>query len=288
MTTVRAGQNVENGHVNVDLDGLVFAVDVRGPDDGPPVVLLHGWPDRARLWDAQVAALSGAGYRTIAPDLRGFGDSARPKAVDQYRLITVADDVRGILDHLGVRRAHFVGHDWGSALAWVIASVVPDRVDHLAVLSGGHPSAFRAAGFEQQRLSWYMLLFQFEGIAEQWLSMDEWANLRHFAAGHRRLHEVIADLSRPGALTASLNWYRANASPAYLVAPARSLPPIAAPTMGVWSSGDSYLTETQMKDSAAHVRGGFRYERVDGASHWMQLDAPDNVNRLLLAFLPTP
>jgi pimeloyl-ACP methyl ester carboxylesterase len=270
---------------HLDINGLDFAVDVRGPGDGQPVVLLHGWPDRASLWDNQIPALNDAGFRTIAPDLRGFGDSAKPEETEQYNLLFLAGDVQGIMDSLGVQRAHVVGHDWGAALAWAIAGFAPDRVDKLVAMSVGHPSGFGAAGLAQRRLSWYMLLFQFVGVAEEWLSMDDWKNMREFGSGHRRIDQVIADCSRPGALTASLNWYRANVPPESLVAPALEFPPIAVPTMGIWSSGDDYLLEEPMKASGQYVSAPFRYERIDGASHWMQLDAPDEVNRLLLDFL---
>jgi pimeloyl-ACP methyl ester carboxylesterase len=272
--------------VRIEVNGVGLEVRVEGPDDGAPVVLLHGWPDRADLWDQQIVALNGAGFRTIAPDLRGFGDSDKPTDVASYNLLTLAGDVLGILDHLGVDRARVVGHDWGSALAWAIAGFAGDRVEKLVAMSVGHPGLFGAAGLEQRRRSWYMLLFQFEGIAEQWLSNDDWKNLREFAAGHRRIDAVIADASRPGALTAGLSWYRANVPPESLVAPALDFPPVTVPTMGIWSSGDVYLVESPMKDAGALVSASYRYERVDGASHWMQLDATDEVNRLLLDFLP--
>lgn len=271
--------------MKITVGGLDFAVRMEGPEDGQPVVLLHGWPDRANLWDSQITALNAAGFRTIAPDLRGFGDSAKPADADSYNILLLAGDVLGILDHLDVARAHVVGHDWGSALAWAIAGFASDRVEKLVAMSVGHPSAFAAAGLGQRRLSFYMLLFQFEGIAEQWLSNDDWKNLREFGAGHRRIDEVIADAARPGALTAGLNWYRANVPPSSLIAPALEFPPVTAPTMGIWSSGDDYLVEGPMKDAGAFVSAPFRYERIDGASHWMQLDAPDEVNRLLLDFL---
>ena len=272
--------------MKVTVGELDFAVRVEGPDDGPPVVLLHGWPDRADLWDHQIAALNNAGFRTIAPDLRGFGDSAKPADVDSYNLLLLLGDVLGILDHLEVTRARIVGHDWGAALAWAMAGFAPERVEKLVAMSVGHPSAFAAAGLEQRRRSWYMLLFQFEGIAEQWLSNDDWTNLRAFGAGHQRIDEVIADASRPGALTAGLSWYRANVPPESLIAPALAFPPVTAPTMGIWSSGDAYLVEEPMKGAGAFVSAPYRYERIDGASHWMQLDSTDEVNRLLLDFLP--
>jgi pimeloyl-ACP methyl ester carboxylesterase len=272
--------------MRIETNGVGLEVRVEGPDDGAPVVLLHGWPDRASLWDAQIVALNDAGFRTVAPDLRGFGDSDKPVGVEHYNILTLAGDVLGVLDHLEIATARVVGHDWGSALAWAVAGFAADRVEKLVAMSVGHPSLFAAAGLEQRRLSWYMLLFQFEDIAEQWLSNDDFANMRAFGAGHLGMAQVVADSSRPGALTAGLSWYRANVPPESLVAPALAFPPVTVPTMGIWSSGDAYLVESPMRDAGSQVSASYRYERIDGASHWMQLDATDEVNRLLLEFLP--
>jgi pimeloyl-ACP methyl ester carboxylesterase len=270
--------------VRVPVGDVTLEVEDRG--SGAPVVLLHGWPDTGQLWRHQVDALEAAGYRTVVPDLRGFGRSDRPEGVAAYGLPVLVGDVLGVLDHLGVERAHVVGHDWGAALAWVTASVAADRVESLVALSVGHPLSFGGAGLAQREKSWYMLLFQFEGVAEEWLSKDDWRNFREWSS-HPDVESCIADLSRPGALTASLNWYRANVPPESLVAEPLALPPVAAPTMGVWSTGDMALTEQSMTGSSAFVADGrWRYERVDDAGHWMQLDAPDRVNELLLDFLP--
>src|SRR5215468_1247031 len=264
--------------------GIEVAVD--GPDDGRPVLLLHGWPDSHRLWRHQLPALHAAGLRTIAPDLRGFGESDRPGDVDAYGLPYSIGDVVAVLDALEIERAHVVGHDWGAGVAWVFGALVPDRVDRLVAMSVGHLSSFRHAGFAQRQKSWYMLLFQFAGIAEEWLSADDWANYRACFA-HPDPDGTIADLGRPDALTASLNWYRANVPPESLVQGTLELPPVAAPTLGIWSSGDDFLVEAGMTGSAAFVTGPWRYERIDGAGHWMQLEAPDRVNALLVEFLAT-
>jgi pimeloyl-ACP methyl ester carboxylesterase len=253
--------------------------------EGRPLILLHGFPDSGRLWRHQIAPLADAGFKVIVPDMRGYGASDKPTEVDAYNILYLVADVGAVLDQVGVEMAHVVGHDWGAAVSWALAAVVPDRVDHLVALSVGHPSSFRAGGFEQQEKSWYMLLFQFPDIAEQWLSNDGWANLRDWS-GHPDADAVIAELEAHGSLTPALNWYRANIPPESYVAPPLALPPIAAPTMGVWSSGDVALTEGQMTRSQAHISGSWRYERLEGPGHWMQLEAPDDVNRLLLDFLP--
>jgi pimeloyl-ACP methyl ester carboxylesterase len=266
----------------VDVDGVRIEYEVTG--QGRPVMLLHGFPDSGRLWRHQVPALAGAGFQVIVPDLRGYGRSSKPEAIGTYSLPLLAGDVMAILAELNIAKAHMVGHDWGAALAWALASLAPGNVDHLVALSVGNPVTFRRT-LEQREKSWYMLLFQFPGIAERWLSDDNWANFRAWAR-HPDTDQVIAELEANGSLTPALNWYRANVPPESWVEPPIQLPPVQAPTMGVWSTGDLALTEVQMTDSATNVAGPWRYERLDGPGHWMQLEAADQVNALLVDFLP--
>ncbi len=270
--------------MKVESGGVQLDVQVEGT--GMPVVLLHGFPDSKRLWVRQIPALVDAGFQVIVPDQRGFGSSDKPTDVGAYAIPFLAMDVTAILDALAIERAHIVGHDWGGAVAWATASFAPERVDHLVALSVGHPSSFAGAGYAQREKSWYMLLFQFPGVAEHWLSADDWYGLREWSR-HPDADAVAADLDRDGSLTTGLNWYRANITPEVFVGPPLELPPIQATTMGVWSSGDFALTEEQMTGSAEFCTAGFRYERIDGPGHWMQIDAPDKVNALLSDFLPT-
>jgi pimeloyl-ACP methyl ester carboxylesterase len=260
--------------------GVGLEVFVDGPDDGVPVLFMHGWPDDHTLWRHQVGALSAAGYRTIAPDLRGFGASDKPADVASYALKHTVVDMLAVLDACGAAKAHVVAHDWGAAAAWGLASFVPDKVETLTVLSVGHPLAFRAAGFRQRMLSWYMLLFNFD-VAEQWFRENGAEMLASHPDGEARM-KALADVD---ALTASLGWYRANAHPRSLVGDPPALPPVTAPVLGIWSSGDMALTEEQMTGSARYVDGSWRYERIDGAGHWMQLERADEVSGLLLDFV---
>jgi pimeloyl-ACP methyl ester carboxylesterase len=186
-----------------------------------------------------------------------------------------------VLDALDVAKANVVCHDWGALGGWGLAAFVGDRVETLTALSVGHPRAFADAGLAQRMRSLYMLLFNLEDIAEEWFGMygDQ------MLAAHRDRDAVLAELAKPGALTASFGWYRANAHPRTIVNPPPELPPITCPVMGVWSTGDVALTEVQMTGSEKYVDGPWRYERIEGAAHWMQLDAPDQVNALLLDFL---
>jgi pimeloyl-ACP methyl ester carboxylesterase len=265
-------------------DGIELEVHDDGDRDAPPVLLVHGFPDSSHLWRHQVEALTGAGLRTVVPDMRGFGASDKPAAVEEYRLTRAVADLVAILDALEIDRVRLVGHDWGAAVAWLFAALQPDRVERLVAMSVGHPAAQRRSIADREK-AWYMLLFQFEGVAEQLLMRDDWRLFREWLREDGDVERYIADLSRPGALTAGLSWYRANLHPARQLEQRPTLPPVQAPTLGIWSDGDHYLNEQPMLDSAGQVTGAWRYERVEGASHWMQLDATERVNALLLEFL---
>ena len=262
-------------------DGITLSVQDEG--EGPAVLLLHGFPDSSNLWRNQVPALLDAGLRVIAPDLRGFGKSDRPQGVDDYGVGRSVHDLHAVLDALGIERARVVGHDFGAAVAWVFAGTAPERVERLVVMSVGNPNTART--IEQREKAWYQLFFQFTDVAEELLRRDDWKLMREILRGDGDLDRYFADLARPGALTAALNWYRANLSPRRELERGRSLPAVAAPTLGLWSSGDNYLTEDRMIRSGEHVTGPWRYERIEGASHWLQLDRPDEVNALLVDFL---
>lgn len=269
----------ESGRL-VRCNGINLYVEEHGA--GPPVLLLHGWPDSARLWRHQIAPLVAAGRRVITPDLRGFGRSDRPEAVAAYALSTIVLDVIDLLDTLGIDRVDLVGHDWGAALAWLTAALHPDRIRRLVVLSVPHPQV--PPSIRQREMAWYQLYFQFTDVAEANLMHNDWALLREISRGDGDTEQQLADLSRPGALTASLNWYRANLTPR-APGPRAMLPPVQAPTLGIWSTGDHYLDGERMAASGQFVVGPWRYEQVDGASHWIPLDAPDRVNELLLEWL---
>ncbi len=269
--------------MKLSTNGITLNVEVRG--EGEPVLLLHGFPDSWRLWHHQMTALADAGYRAIAPDLRGHGDSDKPEGVEHYSLLNVLGDLTGLLDELDVERAHVVGHDWGAATGWVFASLHPDRTATLTALSTGHVNSLQRAGMQQYRLSWYIFMFQFEGVAEEWLSRNDWAFLRSWFRGDELTEERIQRLSQPGALTAGLNWYRANIPPRSWLLDPYPLPPIEAPTLAIWSSEDGALTERQMTQSEQYVTGPWRYERLDGVGHWIPLEVPDKLNALMQEFL---
>lgn len=264
--------------------------------DGDPVLLLHGFPELAYSWRHQLPALAAAGYRAIAPDLRGYGASDRPTGVAAYAVPALVGDVVGLIDALGYKRVHLVGHDWGGGLAWATAALHPDRVRSLVIANAPHPVASAEARRDdaaQRAKSWYMLLFQFVGVAESWLSNDDFRNLREMvfenaAPGTFTPEDVRVYLdafARDGALTAALNYYRANMPAAAWLRPPPQLPEITTPTMIIWGEADAYLGLGLLDRSVTKVAGPVRVERLGGVSHWVQQDAPDAVNALLIDWL---
>ncbi|GAA4982489.1 alpha/beta fold hydrolase [Yinghuangia aomiensis] len=275
------GLNRERIHAN----GITFSVVVEGDPNGQPVLLLHGWPDSSALWRYLVPVLADAGFRVIAPDLRGCGDTDRPEDESTYAIANILADVNAILDHYGIDKAHVVGHDYGAVLSWSFAGYFPQRVDRLTVLSVGHPNTFKERSVEQNAKSFYVLLFQFRGVAETWLSQNDWAKLREWLASSPDVDEYAQHLARPGALQAALAWYRTNVTPESLVTDALPTPTVTSRTMALWGTEDIALTEDFITRSAEHVDAPFRYERFEGAGHWLSLERPAEVNKFVLDFL---
>ncbi|HEX4895883.1 MAG TPA: alpha/beta fold hydrolase [Solimonas sp.] len=264
-------------HRQLTVNGLDMAVFEYGPAEGRPVLLLHGFPDTHAVWRHQAVALAAAGYRVIAPDVRGHGATEAPVAVAAYRLEQLVADALGLLDALGVREpVNLAGHDLGAITGWTLAARHPERVRRYAALSVGHPRCYRGAPGQVFR-GWYALMFQWRGVAEWLLSAGNWRMFRFFIP-HPELARWIPDLSRPGRLTATMAWYRAN-----LWRMLRGeFPPARVPTLGIWSTRDVALVEAQMTRSQSQVQAEWRYARIEGASHWLLLDRPEEVNRLLL------
>src|SRR5215204_2493229 len=193
-------------------DGLTFDVIDDGPLDGPPVVLLHGFPQRATSWAKVAPILGEAGFRTYAPDQRGYAPRARPGGRRAYKIAELVDDVVALIDRIGTP-VHLVGHDWGATVAWYVAARHTDRLASLTAVSVGHPEAFKQASrtSDQALRSWYMWLFQLPFAPESLLS-GKWLPQK-LLGGSGMTDEMIAtyraEIVDEGALTGGLNWYRA-------------------------------------------------------------------------------
>ena len=287
LSEIRLGKapefDVDSVKITVEVNGLSFNVTDVG--EGAPVVLLHGVPDSRHVWRYQIPALLDAGYRVIAPDLRGFGESSIPEGVENYSIDKLAMDVIGIMDALGIQKASVIGHDFGAGLAWFTVAYYPDRFNKLVAMSVGVTGNPGWQTVDQREKSWYFDFFNKEGIAEEALSADNFKLFRELIRNQGDPDRFFADMARPGALTAALNWYRANTRGFGKRITEPVFPLINIPVMGVWSTDDHHLLEAQMKESKWNVTGPWRYERVEGAGHWMMLEKPYEVNTLLLDFL---
>lgn len=266
-------------------DGLRLAYRDSAPGDGarPVVLLLHGFPDSSRMWARQIAFLHAAGFRVVAPDTRGCGDSAMAPRARDYAARTITGDLEALLDHIDAASADVVGHDWGAILAWLLAGHCPERVRRLVALSVGHPNAYAAGGWAQKRASWYMGIFVLGGIAERLLLGRGRFAIERMLPDHPDITEVRHRLAAPGRITAALRIYRANIW-ALLTG---SQPPVAADTLGVWSEGDRYLVEAQMRASSDFVHGSWRYECLPGG-HWIPLTQGEALNTLLAEHFGEP
>jgi pimeloyl-ACP methyl ester carboxylesterase len=259
----------------VQREGLHFHVERRG--HGPTVLLLHGFPDSVQLWSAVAPRLEAAGFHVIAIDQRGCGASDAPAGTQHYRIARLVGDVTGLLKALGIHEpVHVMGHDWGAVVTWCLAITRPETLRSAVAISVGHPTEYALAGLEQKRKGLYTIGWQFPVLAERWLAANDWARMRHWLRQHPDPEPCLRSLARPGRLTAGLNWYRANLQ-SMLLKPWQKC---AVPMLGVWGTEDHCLAEDQMANSARRVSGTWRYERIEGAGHWLPLEEPAQVARL--------
>ena len=275
---------------HIDANGWTFTVRTAGPPDGRPVLLLHGFPQTSRCFSNELISLGQAGYRAIAPDQRGYSPGARPTGAGEYRVAKLCADVTALADALDIHSFDLVGHDWGGLVAWAYAGHVPERVRTLTSVSTPHPMALAAALVggdpDQVQRSSYVDLLRQPKVPEQLLLGADGSGegLRTLFADSgiddAVARSYVETLAEPGALTAALNWYRDNdfLDP---VDPG----PIDAPTMYVWSTEDIALGRLAAESTAQYVRGPYRFEVLEGVSHWIPDAAPDVLSDLLLDHL---
>ncbi len=269
---------------------LRFDVLDAGPLDAEVVVLLHGFPATRVAWDAVVTALTGAGYRVLAPDQRGYSPGAQPVGRRAYRMSELVDDVLALYKVVGADRMHLVGHDWGGAVAWALAARCPQVLHTLTVVGTPHPRAFRRALLTstQALRSSYMLFFQLPRLPERFFSVGRGKLAAQWLAWsglpQERALAYLRTLRVRGALTPALTWYRA--LPYALMSDA-TLGPVTVPTLYVWSTGDVAFSRAAALGTARWVTGDYRYEVLSGVSHWVPEEAPDELARLLVERLRT-
>ena len=264
---------------------------------GPLVLLLHGFPEFWYSWRYQVPALADAGFRVVAPDLRGYNLSEKPSGLAAYRTDLLTRDVERLIRHCGAERAAVAGHDWGGIVAWLFAMRYPAMLERLAILNAPHPGTLPRALLDplQWLRSAYVFFFQVPWLPEASLQAGNFALLRWLfrtdparpgAFSETDIERYVEAFSRPGALTAAINYYRA----AVWQGPLRAGEPrrIEAPVLVIWGEQDRALGPELAEPDRALVPNA-RVERLPDASHWVQHDRPERVNALLLDFLrPSP
>jgi len=278
----------------VRANGLTFTIDEAGQGDDV-ALFLHGFPESRRSWRRQLPFLADLGWRAVAPDMRGYGQSERPAGRGAYGLEHLTDDVGALFDVLGARRRLLIGHDWGAVVAWATAIEQTRPLDGLIIMNVPHPAVFarhlRQAPSQLVK-SWYVFFFQIPGLPE-WLITANGARLVE-----RAFTQAVADPTifspedlkvwrdnamAPGAMTAMINYYRANAS--YLGGADRTLTRrIETPTLMIWGEQDAFLDVALTEGYAPYV-ADFTLHRLPGVSHWVQQEAADEVNRLMAAWL---
>jgi pimeloyl-ACP methyl ester carboxylesterase len=280
-------------HDLVKTNGVRLHVVMAGPQDGPLVILLHGFPEFWLCWEAQIAFLAAQGYRVWAPDQRGYNMSSKPRRIAAYNLDELVDDLIGLIDAAGRERAFLAAHDWGAGVAWWAARLFPERFEKMVILNGPHGSVMEQHLTEnrsQLLKSWYMLFFQLPWLPEFGMRFGNWDGLinglkssNHPMAvnqDNEKLDAYRMAWSQPGAMTAMVNWYRAAARER----PTRKASPkVQVPTLIIWGTEDNFLGRELAEPSAA-LCVDEQLVFIEGASHWVQQDSAEKVNWLMKDF----
>jgi len=276
----------------VETNGIRLNVAEAGPEDGPLLILLHGFPEGWHGWRHQIDALARAGYRVVAPDQRGYGASDKPRRVASYRIDHLVDDAVGLIASFGRDRASIVGHDWGGIVTWSAIERYPDRFDRAVILNAPHPAvmqAFLRKDPGQIRRSWYAIAFQVPGLPEFLLKRSHFRALeraitstsRPGAFDHSDFEPAKAAWSQPGAIRSMIHWYRASLWTPNLPLPD---PPITVPTLILWGVKDRFLGPGLARSSYAQCHEA-AIEWFDDATHWVHHEEPERVNRSILDHL---
>ncbi|MCR0984599.1 alpha/beta fold hydrolase [Roseomonas populi] len=265
---------------------------VEAGDPGRPVlILLHGFPEFWWAWRKQITPLTEAGYHVVVPDMRGYNTSGKPEGVSAYHIDTLAADVVALGDAYGAERFDLVGHDWGAVISWWVAAQHPDRLRRVVVMDGPHPDVWARQALKhptQALRSTYVAFFQLPWVPEATLGGFDFAGLKALMRGSARaetfepgaLERYAETWSRPGALTAMLNYYRALRERRGGGDPAQIAPPV----LILWASDDSAL-ERHVAEAGLALCDDGELTIIDGTSHWLHLEQPDRINAEIIGFL---
>ena len=284
--------SVELEHSTIPVNGIRLHVVTAGPQDGKPIFLLHGFPEFWRGWLKQIAPLAEAGYRVIVPDQRGYNLSEVPKDIRAYSLDNLSQDIIGLFDFYGYRNVALAGHDWGAAVAWILAIRHPDRITRLGILNLPHPAVVRkflSSSPKQMLKFWYFAFFQIPALPEWLLRINQYAGAANFlrlSGKHTTFSdEDIAEYKKAwansGGLTGMINWYRASVRYPPTIQPGVRLP---MPVLILWGRRDLALQYEMATASLKYCPKG-RLITLDNATHWVQHDEAQAVTQALLEFI---
>jgi pimeloyl-ACP methyl ester carboxylesterase len=239
----------------------------------------------------QIKALAAAGFRVVAPDMRGYNLSSRPKGVGNYDIEKLAGDVRDLVHERGAQSALLAGHDWGGSVAWATAMNHPEIVDRLAILNAAHPRKLSQGLHHpgQLRKSWYFFFFALPDLPDAIVHANNWHFFRHFLHDARpaytaeEMDRYIEAWSQPGAASGMINYYRSSVRTPAKKAEA-AIHPIKAPTLVIWGQRDEYLGQELAEPEPDDVPNLERVERLPDASHWVHHDEAERVTQLLVSF----
>jgi pimeloyl-ACP methyl ester carboxylesterase len=271
-----------------------------GDGDGPLIVFLHGFPEFWYSWRHQIPFFA-QNFKVVAPDMRGYGDTDKPKEIKEYKIGKLSRDIIELIHSFGKESAIIVGHDWGGIIGWSIAMIAPNVVEKLIVMNAPHPSVLKKNAFRslaQMQKSWYMFFFLLQKVPEKVLSSNDFKILRHFFESSIKrkdrfaqgdIEEYVSAWRMYGStgLTGGINYYRANLISVFLKNHGESTPypKIRNPTLMIWGENDSFLGIEMTENTQKSVEAPFLLKLIPGCGHWVQQEAPDEVNQIMDEFL---
>ena len=278
-------------HTRIQTNGVSLHVVQAGPEDGPLVVLVHGFPDFWYGWRRQIEFLAAAGYRVYAPDQRGYNLSEKPKDLRAYSMSTLSDDIVGLINHAGREKAFVVAHDWGGGVAWWTATHHAERVEKLVIINSPHPAAMSKmlpGNLEQLRKSWYIIAFQIPKLPE-WIFLrrdarvGKWAlraSSQPGAFSESTLEKYAEAWNQPGTMTAMMNWYREGFRHLQKMTDDDR---VHMPTRILWGARDNFLSQ-KLAGLSAEYCDDVEVIGYEHGSHWLQHEEVDSVNQQLVEF----
>ncbi len=276
----------------IETNGIKLHVMESGPQEGPAIIFLHGFPEFWFAWRKQIGYFAEKGYLVITPDQRGYNLSDKPQGIDPYKIDELAKDIVGLIDAYGRKQVFLVGHDWGASVSWWLSIKYPERISKMVILNVPHPKVMAknlAGNMDQMKRSWYIFFFQLPGAAEYLAASTnyDWAleiitsNARPGAFTQSDLEEYRKAYSQPGAFSAMINWYRAS------IQTKQEIPAsfdVTVPMLYLWGLEDVSMVPEMADESMAYCKNG-QLLKIPEVSHWIQHEDADRVNSLIAGFI---